>query len=168
MREKGKVVGVLLCLLFLFGCATTPKYTKKDRSGYGYSDLKVQEDVFYVSFSGNTSTDRQTTALFTLLRCCEVCLDNGYSYFTILSGGTEISRDLAYYPLPTPIWGQATPSLGTTSTIYEGMTYTWQGRIIEKPTTMCVIKCFKEKPSDIEVFDAKELKKHIKEQNNIK
>lgn len=66
----------------LAGCATS--YQPKSFSG-GYSEIRLREDLFEVSFQGNGSTSRERAADFALLRSAEVALENGFPYFVIIS-----------------------------------------------------------------------------------
>ncbi len=70
----------LLILLLLTGCATT--YSKHSYEG-GYSEMKIQEHLFKVTFEGNMYTSSRQTEDFGLLRCADVTLEKGYNYFII-------------------------------------------------------------------------------------
>jgi hypothetical protein len=39
-----------------------------------------------LTFKGNGYTSRERATDFNLLRCAEVCLENGYKYFVIVDG----------------------------------------------------------------------------------
>ena len=74
-----------ICIL-LSGCATT--YQGMGIAG-GYKDVKIQENIFKVTFRGNHSLGPDKTDDFALLRCAEVTLGNGYNYFTVLDEKKE-------------------------------------------------------------------------------
>ncbi|MBU0533549.1 MAG: hypothetical protein KJ887_01945 [Candidatus Omnitrophica bacterium] len=71
---------VLLLTLLLTGCATN--YSKRSFEG-GYSEIKIQEHLFKVTFVGNIYTSSQRTENLGLLRCADVTLEKGYNYFII-------------------------------------------------------------------------------------
>lgn len=90
MRNLGRGLGIIglgICLGVVAGCATGPfGPTGYQASGWlgGYSDMKVQDDIFKVTFSGNGYTNAVRARDFALLRCAEVTLGNGYKYFIII------------------------------------------------------------------------------------
>lgn len=131
----------------------------------GYSDMKIQDDVFNISFSGNTHTSTERAGAFTLLRCAEVTLKNGYNYFTILSGGTNIKQGAYTTPVRSHTTGSFFGDTYTGHTTYSG----GQTFITEKPESNCIIQCFKEKPEDtnIMVLDAKQVRDNIKAKYKI-
>ena len=157
-----KAVTAILALMFLAGCATT--YTKKSLLG-GYSDTKIQEDIFKVTFKGNAYTDTERTEDFTLLRCAEITLENGYNYFIVLGGGTDVKTGTVY----TPPTAQTTGFVS--GGVYHGHTSYFGGGVsaYHKPTSACMIKCFKERPEDLNVIvlDATQVRDNIKAKYKI-
>jgi len=65
---------LLVLLVLLAGSATS--YQPKSFSS-GYSETRLREDVFRVSFNGNGYTGRERAADFSLLRSAELALENG-------------------------------------------------------------------------------------------
>lgn len=149
-----------ICLAMLLtipaGCATD--YKSQSFRG-GYSEVRLDANVFTVRFAGNAYTSPEKAADFCLLRCAELALANGYPYFIIVDSshytkqGTVTTPATAYttgtantYGTATAYGNQAT-YMGTTSgqsttTIYGGQTY-----VLSKPRSSNTIVCFKEKPS---------------------
>ena len=76
-------------LLLLAGCSTS--YHEKGFFGDGYSDYRVNQDKFAVTFRGNEYTDSEDVRRFALTRAAELTLQNGFRYFKILSE-KDISR----------------------------------------------------------------------------
>jgi hypothetical protein len=68
-------------LLFIGGCATT--YQKQGKYG-GYSDEKINDRVYKVSFQGNTRTSDDKVHKFFMRRCAEVALEHHFPYFIII------------------------------------------------------------------------------------
>ena len=79
----------ILCLL-LAGCATS--YQPKSYTG-GYTDTKLDDDKYRVTFSGNQHTSADRVEEYALLRAAELTLEYGYSHFvTVNESGESVSR----------------------------------------------------------------------------
>lgn len=161
MSKMIQVMAVLLCLL-LIGCATN--YSQKSFWRGGYSDMKIQDDIFSIVFSGNAYISTERSGAFALLRCAEVTLENGYNYFTLLSGGTRAKQGAYTTPVQSHTTGYFTGNMYSGQTSYSG----GQTIFFEKPESSCLIQCFKEKPEGIMVLDAKQVRDNIKMQYNLK
>lgn len=169
-----KLIWSVVLGVFLSGCATT--YHKQTWTD-GYSDMKLQDDVFKVSFKGNAYCGKGRTENFAMLRCAEVALNNGYNYFVIVEGGTDLQTGSYTTPVTAQTYGTATGtgySYGNYtnySGTYSGATHYSGGQTytFRKPTASYTIKCFKEKPENIPamVYDARQIEKNISEQYRI-
>ncbi len=165
-----KTVLVLLLCLGLVGCATG--YARRGFTG-GYSDMKLQDDIFRVAFSGNAYIGRGRVEDYTLLRCAEVSLENGYKYFIIIDEKSETSAGSYTTPVTAQTSGTGFASGGPghaygsysgTTTYSGGQTYTFS-----KPSARNTIKCFKEKPDlPTIVYDAEQVIRNLKNAYNIK
>ena len=89
-----KILTVLLCL-GLAGCATG--YHSKGFTG-GYSNMKLQDNIFKVTFNGNAYSSMERARDFALLRSAEITIENGYKYFVVLE--TNGSVKIASYITP--------------------------------------------------------------------
>ncbi len=78
----------------LAACASQTPYRAAEGGGYGYSDSRIEQNRFRVSFSGNSSTDRETVKTFLLYRAAELTLQSGYDWFKVLDRETE--KDTRY------------------------------------------------------------------------
>ena len=83
-------------LLAIFGmvvvsaCATsTPYAPAKDERSYGFSEQKIEENRYRITFRGNSLTNRETVENFLLYRAGELTKQNGYDYFIVVEGDTE-------------------------------------------------------------------------------
>ncbi|MBN8727606.1 MAG: hypothetical protein J0H15_07865 [Xanthomonadales bacterium] len=76
------VLGAILLLSFLSGCATT--YQKSGFSG-GFSELQLKGDIWRIRFAGNGYASYETVQTYWLNRCAELALQQGYDGFEILS-----------------------------------------------------------------------------------
>ncbi|MPY68905.1 MAG: hypothetical protein GEU92_02340 [Alphaproteobacteria bacterium] len=85
--------------LALSGCASpTPYQPSATGGGYGYSEQRIEDDRFRVSFSGNSATERQTVKNYLLYRAAELTLAQGGDYFVVTARSD------------TPDYGAAGPS----------------------------------------------------------
>ncbi len=77
--------------LALAAC-TTP-YGPKGLAG-GYSETKLAENVYTVSFNGNGNTSGDTVWNYWIYRCAELTLEKGYSAFAVVR--TDKSADAGH------------------------------------------------------------------------
>ncbi|MEI9903219.1 MAG: hypothetical protein WDN06_04055 [Asticcacaulis sp.] len=78
--------------LTLSACATpTPYGPALTTSGYnpGYSDMKLEDGRYRITFAGNDLTKRETVENYLLYRAAELTLDSGYDWFEIVNRGTD-------------------------------------------------------------------------------
>ncbi len=166
MKKSFLILSFLFISIFFFFSCATP-YSSDGFMG-GFSETQLDENVFRVHFRGNGYTSNEKASDYSLLRCSEVCLQSGFSYF-IITSSDEKSESSSY----------TTPSTSTTKTrvnVYGNSAYgnsktTTQGGqtyYISKPSATNLIVCFKEKPEvDALVYNAKFILKSIKEKYNI-
>jgi hypothetical protein len=161
-----KLIYLFVVSMLVNGCATG--YQAKGFGG-GYADMRMQDDIFKVSFRGNGYTDKERTADFALLRSAEITLENGYKYFVILQSTTDI-RTSAF---TTPVTAQTEGSVNAYSTgtgfssgTYSGTTQYSGGetQFIHKPSTSMTFQCFKDKPTNVSgmVYDAEQIEVNIR------
>jgi hypothetical protein len=85
--------------LALSACASpTPYQTAAMGDGYGYSEQRIEENRFRVSFSGNSATETRTVKNYLLYRAAELTLAQGGDYFVVTARSG------------TPDYGAAGPS----------------------------------------------------------
>ena len=76
--------------LALAACATSTPYTAADAgSGYGFTDQKIEDDRFRITFRGNSQTSRDAVETYLLLRAAELTLENGYDHFVVVEDETD-------------------------------------------------------------------------------
>lgn len=156
---------VLMLFLILTGCATP--YQKVGLSG-GYSDTRLQENVFTVNFRGNGSTSMERSSDFALLRCAELTIENGFKFFAVTDSSQE-QKTMLYNT------GSSSSTYGTTNiygnTAYSNFQTYHPGSVtipIIKPRSTYTIYCFAEKPEEsIMVFDANYLSQSIRQKYNL-
>ncbi|HYM18447.1 MAG TPA: hypothetical protein VEU06_07785 [Micropepsaceae bacterium] len=79
--KKRVFLAAFLCAA-LAGCAT--EYQSRNFSG-GYSEQQSGPDTWFIGFSGNGYTTRETVQTFWLYRAAELTLQKGYDGFQIMS-----------------------------------------------------------------------------------
>lgn len=150
---------ILVITVFIFnGCAT--KYQSMGFTG-GYTETRLGDNIFNVSFRGNGYTSRQRATDFALLRSAELCLQNNFKYFVIVNAEkyTNLYTTPRTYHTHGAIYGS---SFNATTTQSGGITFM-------KPSVNNTIMCFKEKPSiNGIVYDANFVIKSIKTKYEIK
>lgn len=156
-----KKIAVILFSLCMVGCATAYK-----RTGFtgGYNDMKIQDDVFKVSFRGNAYTGSGKVEDFVLLRSAEVALNNGYKYFVIIDEKSAMKTS-AYTTPVTANTNGVLNSFGNMASYNSQTTYSGgQTYIFHKPSSTNTIKCFREKPENIPtiVYDAAQIQDNLK------
>lgn len=155
-----KTTLLLLTALLLSGCATN--YQKKGFWGDGFSETRLNENVFQVSFKGNSSTDKERVQDFALLRSAELALKNGYKYFVIV----ESKDSDTYSTFTTPIKAQ-TESSGYSNGIsrHERKLTTVSGgdtHVYVSPGKVNTIICYHEKPNVELSYNAQIIRNSIK------
>jgi hypothetical protein len=94
--------------LFTTACTTTSTpyqpLSAGSRVSGGYSDLRIDETHYRVSFAGNRLTSREQVESYLLFRAAELTLLKGYDYFIIEDREVEhqIEREVRRDPLYDP------------------------------------------------------------------
>jgi hypothetical protein len=132
-----KYIAFVLLLFIIYGCHTA--YVSKGLFG-GYSDTRIDENMFIVTFKGNGYTSTSRSADYALLRCSELCKENGFSYFKIIDDKADKSHDITF-------WGGS-------------------GYDTSKPSNRNTIICFKDKPEGVS-YNAEWIIKSLKEKYDI-
>jgi len=85
MRMKRRLAIVIGCLS-LAACATPTVFAPMSRAGgTGYSETRIQDDRYRVTFRGGSDADRNRVEDLTLLRAAQLTLAAGYDWFSIVS-----------------------------------------------------------------------------------
>ncbi|WP_346862847.1 CC0125/CC1285 family lipoprotein [uncultured Draconibacterium sp.] len=135
---------VLIGLLFS-SCAT--HYNVSGFRG-GYSEVKLNDGIYDVSFKGNGVTSEETIHRYFLYRCTEIALENNCRYFIMYD------KDL----------GSVVSSTGMAGNIDSYGRVQMSANTVSKAYGNGTIKLLSEKPEeDIIVYDAKELKRSLEQ-----
>ena len=91
--------------LALTGCAAsvTPyQPAGAGRTSGGYSDIRLSEDRYRVTFAGNQFTSRDTVEGYLLYRAAELTLEQGHDWFRILD--EELEHEVRERVVPDPFY----------------------------------------------------------------
>lgn len=76
--------------LTLAACATSTPYQPASQGrGYGFSEQRIEENRYRITFRGNSSTTREMVENSLLYRAAELTLLNGFDYFIAIESDTE-------------------------------------------------------------------------------
>ena len=93
-KTRRILLAILLPIVALTGCATL--YQKEGIFHNGYSDYRVSDDRFVVTYRANEHTPREKVMKYALQRASELTLQQGFRYFVVLEQ-IETGKHL-YYP----------------------------------------------------------------------
>ena len=138
----------LVCVASLVGCAIpyhAAQYRAVGPFGGGYEELQLSENVFRVSFDGNSYTDKREAADYALLRSAEVAQQHGFSFFAVVDAENENRGSTMTTPVQTQTTAipDSTGKVTTITTTTGGETF-----VSHLPSTSNLIMCFREKPAD--------------------
>lgn len=154
-----------LPVMLLVGCATT--YQPSSFSG-GFSETRLDQNVFRVSFEGNGYTDAQRAEDFALLRSAELALKHGFTHFAIISARSD--KNISSFTTPTQsiTTGSATAFGNTAYGQARTVTTGGQTFVTQHPTTTNTIFCFTSKPDGVFAYDAAFLVQSLSEKYGVK
>ncbi len=91
MYKNFALGAVALCLLAACVSAT-PYGPASQGGGYGFSDQRIEENRFRITFRGNSSTPREVVENSLLYRAAELTVEQGYDYFIVVENDTEVKK----------------------------------------------------------------------------
>ncbi len=84
------LVGLVVAALLIAGCATQTPYKPAEKKGdQGYTETKLTNNRYRITFIGNSSTPKDTVKDYALLRAGELTLQEGYDWFQIASADND-------------------------------------------------------------------------------
>ncbi len=85
--KKGIQILFATALVFVLASCNNSKAVayQKDNGSGGYTEEKVKDDTYVISFDGNEHNKKDRTFDYALLRAAEVGERNNFDYFAILS-----------------------------------------------------------------------------------
>ena len=78
-------------LLSLAACATAvgTAYGPADAKGYGYTETRIEQDRYRITFAGDGATAPELVEDYALLRAAELAIENGYDWFRIIGRSVD-------------------------------------------------------------------------------
>lgn len=152
---------MLAAVATLAACATATPYQPAER-GYGYSEQRIEQNRYRVTFTGNSDTPKQTVENYLLYRAAELTLQSGYDYFVLVTDSTEANTRYlqsfsgyygwgSYYWYPRGMYGGLGTTTATPITEYEA-----QANV--------VMFAGKKKDDDVKAFDARQVRTNLEPQ----
>lgn len=90
-----------IAALCLSACSTFTPYQSASSDGYGFSEQRIEDNRYQVTFRGNSMTERERVENSLLYRAAELTLSNGYDYFIVAESDTDEKTtysSTSYYP----------------------------------------------------------------------
>lgn len=129
---------LILMILFVTACSTSPTLYVPLEDNKGYSDKIVDTDLRVASFQGNSATKKEDAELYAKFRAIEICQEMGqvYTHILVVQDKTY-SKDIlqtsstgpSYYYGMSPYYGRycgyGGMSYGMASTTTTSETYTY-------------------------------------------
>ena len=85
-----KLYTLLGAALLLAACATaTPYGPASEGGGYGFSEQRIEQNRFRITFRGNSLTARETVENSLLFRAAELTVQQGFDHFVVVENDTE-------------------------------------------------------------------------------
>ena len=104
LREA--LAAAALASLGLAACESSPTpYQPGFGSVPGYSEMRVEDNRYRISFRGNSSTSRDVVETYMLYRAAELTLQSGYDFFTVAHRETDRDVRIRSYGGYGPYWG---------------------------------------------------------------
>lgn len=106
-KRRRSLLAPVAAALALAACATATPYQPAGTRGAsgGFSEQRIEQNRYRVSFAGNAYTSRQRVENYLLYRAAELTLANGYDTFTIVRRDTDKDVDIR----TSPGWGSYSP-----------------------------------------------------------
>jgi len=98
-------VFLTLSLSLLLASCAGPAYREKSHFGDGYSETRLGENIFRVSYEGTTSVDTERATDFAWLRAAELTLKNGYRFFKIIDANSQLKTETRSQPSTYSLYG---------------------------------------------------------------
>ena len=140
MADRGSKIaactGLLILLSCIASCVRPTPYTALD-GRFGYDSFRITDDVFAVSFAGNSQTPLSMVDRYVLRKASEVNLENGFTHFVLLR-----VEDRTIQGVHTD-----GPAMGTAQTSYYSATSTTHA--FRMPAKSIQIRCFRDPPPDM-------------------
>ena len=92
MLRQLAVAALLAAGLVACASTSTPYQPAAEGRGYGFSEQRIDNNSYRITFRGNSSTTRETVENSLLFRAAELTLENGFDYFVVIENDTEAKK----------------------------------------------------------------------------
>lgn len=106
MHSSSKAFTTILFVLLLTSCATT--YGPEGSFSGGYSEIKLNDRTYQITFNGNAYTSQSKVKRFALRRAAELTIQNGGTHFIILTNNTAVETSTHTQPTTVTTHGTST------------------------------------------------------------
>ncbi len=80
-RALSPIAVIILLAIGLAACGRRRRISRRRRAAFGYSEERLDQNKFRVTFRGNSLTPRETVEDYLLYRAAELTLQNGFTHF---------------------------------------------------------------------------------------
>jgi hypothetical protein len=81
---------IFFCMSYLYACGSSSPYVEAGNArDYGYSESRITDNRYRVSFRGDVNTTGDEVKDMALLRAAEITLLNDYDWFRVLTQETQ-------------------------------------------------------------------------------
>ena len=167
MRQMISTIFVLILALSVSGCATPyQKDSPWNAVVGGYSDYRLDENTFVVSFRGGNPTPVANLGPYLLYRCAEVTSEAGFEYFQVVGQTSDQKIGTAVLPGYSTTQGSATGYVAgnTVQAFGSSQTTTIPPQLLtyRENTLIATIKAYRgEKPRGEAVYNASDVLKYL-------
>jgi hypothetical protein len=84
-------------LAILTACTSPTPYQPAPPQGFGYSEDRLDQNRYRITFRGNAQTPRETVEDYLLYRAAELTLQNGFDHFIMVGRDTEAKTSYRYW-----------------------------------------------------------------------
>jgi hypothetical protein len=96
-RSLAQAVVVAVFAAVLVACVGATPYQPAPPRGFGYTEERLDQNKYRVTFRGNALTPRETVEDYLLYRAAELTLQNGFSHFLVIGRDTEKKTSYRYW-----------------------------------------------------------------------
>lgn len=86
---KSAFVATMMLLLAACATAVGTGFAPAGKNGYGYSETRIEEGRYRITFAGDGATPVETVEDYALLRAADLALEGGYDWFRVIGRGVE-------------------------------------------------------------------------------
>lgn len=146
-----KIISISLLSICLLGCQTP---YQADSFRGGYSETKLNDSMYSVTFRGNGFTDEDTVNKYLLKRASELTLQNGYRYFAVIDSHENVEQYTHQSPTTYTNTDQGFYGSGQYSSYQSGTVFHGNTTTLDAYTNRIIIKMFKTQSKDGNLLDA--------------